>query len=849
MSGSLILILAGSAAAELWRAPVHTLTYVQVEKRLRDPLLDAEQTAGLPPSEVFAPLPADVEALLGPLAVDYESFTATYLTKEEAGDLLEAARAHDLVVLAGLNREIRLPWHTFEAGSSEDRTPQGFPLLLQTSRAIPGLYLVQFAYPLQEAWLTALETCGVQRIADLGDRTLLARAASLDALTSCGVSQYVSWIDSYLNTDRVSPEIFQDQDGTSADYQLQFIPGTDLRVKGQGLGPSLLPHDELDEVEEQMGFLPVRGKSEDLAAFVANDSELLSVTYKGEIAPSDERQGQIVAGNHNGTAPTGPGYRNWLSSRGLNTPSNQQTVGIIDDGYDDGTDPDSSPITKEHHPDLETPQRLLAPVGIPFQNAVKYDVSGHGTMVAGIIAGEGSTGTKAKDAQGYFYGSGIAPDARLVAARTADGYTLSRLTQALDYCRFNIAHGVDRAFIINNSYNGYKDISGIRFADNEYDEYSRLFDDKTNDGSTVNGTQPATLVFSAGNFAYDYATATIRRDSIASPATAKNVITVGATASYRPTPEPPLACQENPNGFRPPNQDANHIAKIGLFSGRGKSFGPSPSTAMVHNVRVKPDLVAPGVRVFSTVPYASDKYTTVAGCTEYYPLPNVNFYTYGTGTSFSAPVVTGVAALKRKWFLDRGVDPSPSLLKASLIATADSLGSYVGNDHRPSSNSGWGRVNLNRATNARARFYVKDNQSLAVSTGQQRVWTRTIDSPASDTYIVLAWSDPKTDLTGNSQVPLKNNLGLAIEELGSTKYWRGNNFRENRIGNDNGYSYRFLSLTEVPFSDSINNVEAVFIPANTFASGQKLTIKITGENVTAGAQKFSIYAYNVRPNQ
>jgi hypothetical protein len=49
-------------------------------------------------------------------------------------------------------------------------------------------------------------------------------------------------------------------------------------------------------------------------------------------------------------------------------------------------------------------------------------------------------------------------------------------------------------------------------------------------------------------------------------------------------------------------------------------------------------------------------------------------------------------------------------------------------------------------------------------------------------------------------------------------------------------------------SDSINNVEAVFIPANTFAAGQKLTIKVRGEGVAQGPQGFAVYAWNVKPN-
>lgn len=830
------------AASELWRSPLHEMSYVQIEKRLRNPLLDAEQAAALPPSEVFEALPAEILGQLGPRAVDYDSFTATYLPAAQAEALMATARSHGLVVVPGIDRGVRLPWHSFEAGNPATRTAPGFPQPLRAARALPRLFLTQFAYPVQDIWLAALDGCGIQRIATFQERALLVRADNLGAILSCGgISSYLSWIDSYRSTDRVSPELLQHQ--TDLDYQFQYILGTDLQEKRRGLGRGLQAHPEPDEIEERMGFLRVRGKTADLAAFIDSDPDLLSVSVKGEGAPSDERQGQIVAGNHNGIQPTGPGYRTWLSNRGLLTASNRPIVGLIDTGYDDGLSP--------YHRDLENPTRLIAPVWVP-PNGDPWDVEGHGTMVAGIIAGEGATGTGAKDGLGYFYGSGIAPNASVVATRPAV-FILTRLEPALNYCRSDVSSGTDRAHVINNSYNNFIDISGIRHPDTEYDEFSMFFDDKTLDGSSeVAGLQATTLIFSAGNFAYDYSLKTVRRDSVASPATAKNVITVGSTASYRPSnlEPPPLDCVENSNGSRPPNQDANHIARMGLFSGRGKAFNPAPSSSLANTIRIKPDLVAPGIRVFSTVPWESIRYTNPVGCTQYYPTPPANkYYTYGTGTSFSAPVVSGVAALKRKWFLDRGTDPSPSLLKAALIATADSLGGYVGNDHRPSSNSGWGRVSLARATDSRARFYVKDNQALAVGTGQQRTWTRTIDSSSSDTFVVLVWSDPKSDVIGGSQAPLKNNLSLTVEELGLTFYWRGNNFRENIMGEDNGFSYRFTSPAEIPLIDFINNVEAVFIPANTLPPGQKITIKITGENVTTSTQKFAIYAYNVQLSQ
>jgi hypothetical protein len=510
----------------------------------------------------------------------------------------------------------------------------------------------------------------------------------------------------------------------------------------------------------------------------------------------------------------------------------------------------------DHHPDLENPERLVALNKEPSTLSNAGDDVGHGTMVSGIIVGDGTAGfgTGGKDPQNFLYGLGIAPSAKLVFTKVfgRDLLDTARLSNALNNSRNN-ADGSDLAMIVNfSSNNSIVDSAGNFFPKPDYDDLASFWDSRVLDASSIlSGAQPMTVVISAGNFAYDYAAGTVRPDSVSSGATAKNVITVGATTSYRPTSEvgePPIDCLPSSNGGRPPNQDALHVSRLGLFSGRGKTFGAYPSASVITNTRVKPDLVAPGVRVFSTVPYNYFPYDSqpvgaTVGCQKYFPVPNINYYTFGTGTSFSAPVVTGVAALCRKWFLDRGTNPSPSLLKAALIATADDIGGVLTNDHRPSPGSGWGRVNLNRLTDSASRFYVTDNLGLAVTTGQQRSWTRTIGNPASDTYIVLVWSDPPS-VTGNSQVPLVNDLMLSVQRSTGGVLWRGNNFNENIAGSDDGYSYPYTFAP--PTNDSINNVEAIFIPANTFTAGQQILVSVTGANVTQGPQKFAVYAYNLQ---
>lgn len=866
----LAVLLVGSPSPELpaaaaFQSPFDTLTFVQIEKQLRDPARDAEAVADLPAEQVFLPFPKEVADRLGPYSVDYVSFTATYLPPAEAEQLVEVAAQWGLIVQTYLDQRVELPWHTFEPGSADSRTPTESSILV---RPVSGRYLIQFAYPIKQEWLAGLTECGAQQLAYLQQRTLLVRAGSEKSVLDCtAAAPYLSWIGPFLNVDRVSPELLELESGEG--WELHFVLGTDLGSKLQELPPGLtadrLSVSRNPELPDPAVLL-ARGPVAKLRSFVDNDPDLLSVTNRGVGELSDERQGQIVAGNHNGTAPIlNPRYKDWLNSRGLLGATNQQTVCVVDTGYDTGFNapPGQALPGSQRHPDLSSPsERVVAFQTSPAGSATTWDREGHGTMVAGIIAAEGGVTPPAPylysltDPAGFFMGSGIAPRSRLAFSRI-DSNSIGDLVlqaQALDFCR-------NTAFIVNESWNERlrpDTTSPYYRPQNQYTETTRFFDqrvlDANNNGS--DGLQPMTIVFSAGNDAYDVGTNTIRRDSVSSPALAKNVIAVGATTSYRPYEEPPSGCNTTADGGRPPDQNALHIARVATFSGRGKTFSAT-GVDKLHQVRVKPDLVAPAVRVFSTVPFLSNSYAVggvATGCVKSYPAPLNGStvytpYTYGNGTSFAAPVVTGVAALARKWFLDRGTTPSPSLIKAALIATADDLGpsGVAGSDPRPSNNYGWGRVNLNRLTDPGVvRFYTTDNQGLAVVTGQQRTWQRTVDNPSRETLIVLVWSDQPSDLPGSSQAALKNNLSLAVDELSTNRFWRGNNFQENVAATDTGYSYRF-SAGQSPFTDSINNVEAIFIPANTFAAGQQVIVKVTGENVATGTQKFAVYAYNVRP--
>src|SRR5574341_178964 len=114
----------------------------------------------------------------------------------------------------------------------------------------------------------------------------------------------------------------------------------------------------------------------------------------------DEAQGQIVAGNLTGNSPTGPGYLSWLGTKGFNSSHfGSFVVNVVDDAY-----------SLSGHPDLPSAR-------IAFQNNPSNQSGaqgGHGFLNSHIIGGFNSgTGLANEDANGFNYGLGIAPWARL----------------------------------------------------------------------------------------------------------------------------------------------------------------------------------------------------------------------------------------------------------------------------------------------------------------------------------------------------------------------------------------------------------------------------------------------------
>ncbi|HVM12238.1 MAG TPA: S8 family serine peptidase, partial [Actinomycetota bacterium] len=438
----------------------------------------------------------------------------------------------------------------------------------------------------------------------------------------------------------------------------------------------------------------------------------------------DEMSDQVQAGNVSG-ATVFTGYETWLATHGLSGAG--QVVSITDSGID--------PV----HPDLRGRIRAridYAPLGqtdSPVDEPV--DTLGHGTHVAGIVAGDANglqPVTRAGDGNGFLYGLGVAPKAELV-----DQNLLSTTASAI-FCPINgigfwpppypwdrltrdaLANG---ASLWNGSWWSCEDSSGRYIATN------RTFDQLTRDADpTTSGNQPFTFVFAAANFGPSSRT-------VAAPASAKNVISVGATL----------------------NQRAGNIDTIADFSSRGPAF----------DTRILPTVSAPGDGVISTRSSAS-----TAACSV--PVANgFTLYSSCRGTSMASPHVAGAVALLREWWRKSNpVDPSPAMTKALLVNTATDMGVA----DIPNPNEGWGRVNLGTLFAPDTRVY-EDQTTVLTELDETATYRVRAADPSKPLKITVAWTDPAGAAGANPA--LVNDLDLRVVSESGAAYW-GNRFNAGR---------------------------------------------------------------------
>jgi uncharacterized repeat protein (TIGR01451 family) len=725
---------------------------------------------------------------------------------------------------------------------------------VQAQRKIVGafagkkLHLVHFVGPIKSEWRAALEQNGVQIVHYIPENAYLVYgdAASLAKVQAWATSvNYVQWEGEFTGDlkihsrarpvdERGNPRLI----GTDT-FTIQMIADADANPATLRLIDRL----KLTEVISESDLLQYHNITVSLPAALLDDiaaqPDVVSIQPYFEPKKNDERQDQILAGNLSGNFPSGPGYLAWLASKGFSqTQFNASgfAVDMSDSGIDNGTTaPGHFGLYRTGNSSLASRVIYNRLEGRPNRpGSTLQGCDGHGTLNSHIVAGyDDLSGFPHVDAGGYHYGLGVCPFVKVGSSVIFDPDSFTRPNYStLQSDAYN-----NGARISNNSWGA--DVAGA------YNTDSQSYDKLVRDSQTsVAGNQQMVIVFAAGN-------AGPNAQTVDSPGSAKNVITVGAAENVRSmTPANGGNSAAGNDGCGIADSGADNANDIISFSGRGPCA----------DGRMKPDIVAPGTHITGGVAQNSPppspsgtgsaiscfSATGVCGSSSsggtgnannFFPLSE-QFYTVSSGTSHSTPAIAGACALIRQYFINNGMTPpTPAMTKAYLINSTRYLTGAAANDNLWSPNQGMGELNLGMAFDGVSRI-MRDQVAADIVTGagQTRTFTGVVADSIKPFRVTLAWTDAFGSTAGNAY---NNNLDLTVTIGGNT--YKGNVF--------NGQF-----STTGGSADGKNNLESVFLPAG--ASGP-FTVTITAANIVSDGivnggptpeQDFALVIYNAAQN-
>lgn len=616
----------------------------------------------------------------------------------------------------------------------------------------PRYYLVQFRGPIRDEWVDQVRQHGIETLQYVPDNSLLVRATPAQIATASR-GREVRWSGLYHPAYKLSDDLgwIIERPVTKVQAARQYYRVAVFRGADHGRVISeIVRHGGRVERTEDVEALYFRSLLVEIdtgqLAELAIMREICRIETWYPDVTEDERSNQIMAGNYSGTAVTATGYASFLTNRGVN--GSGITVGVVDDGVD---------VSETHVTGRVTDSAAL-------RRGATAGANGHGHHDAGIVAGQCAHA----DSGGFFYGSGMAPQAHLLNIPfLRSGYTGSDAVAQGDIVTTAAGNG-QLGTVSTNSW-------GSSGASTTYGTREATFDALVHDASSATaGLQPLAIIFSAGNSGPNAGTLT-------SPKAAKNILVVGASKNYRPTQSGNGSCG---------TVDAANIDQWVCFSSRGPAA----------DGRIRPDVSAPGSWIASAL----------AGSDTLWGNIDAN-HRYSSGTSQAAPHVAGATALIQQWWKNgnAGQLPAPALSKAMIINGAvDPAADPAG--FIPNNTEGWGRMNLANVINSGVPAMYNNQQNVLTTAGQTFSVAGTVGDAARPFRVTLVWSDAPGAAGANPA--LVNNLDLEVTVGGNT--YKGNVFA-NGVSATGGTA------------DPRNNVEAVHFPAGGVSGPFSVTVRLT----------------------
>lgn len=667
------------------------------------------------------------------------------------------------------------------------------------------VYVVRFKRALGEQDLKELETRGLELLPHFPADSFRV-VMTMEQTRDVGALKFIASVTPYGLADTVDPDLARQIAAGDAPRAKLAADFDDDRPKGERFHVVLHRAADYDRVrsiiEASEGAKVVGASAKALVIrFEAgiNDPLLATLACEGGVKYLSKYK---VSSLYCDRARALIGADVVLYDPGLGLTGAGQTVAAFDSGV-------------AEHDDL--PANRVQRLPGPDSNRSEFDTLGHGTHVAGIIAG-GADGwaPPAKAPAGGQPFCGVAPRAKLISYNVVDDGVPDIPVDFADWLAPAYAAG---ARIMNLSL-------GVALEGN-YDIGSKSID------AFVFEHPDALVVIAAGNDGrapngkYEMRT-------VGSPASAKSAVTVGASVTDRKFEKPRTWGEYSQDRFKAPMKDEPMYGDD--FPAAISSRGPTAYDS------VKPDLLAPGSYIYSTIP--PDDQREPGLFQKWPPTPNLgDRYGYVGGTSMAAPVVAGAAALLREYLDTYRQTPAPSaaLLKTMLICATHRIASDafcrlgpqgVG---FPDFHQGFGRLDLRLilphadAPPGRKLLFVDAptqgpdalTAHAAIGSNQfQRRFSFTIPAGArSPLRAVLAW----TDHPGNGA---QNNLQLEITRPDNSPLF----------GNEDHLYLRTPEMDErfgEPYRppDKLNTVEQIFL-----------------ENPQPGQYFVRVFAYNTPYN-